>query len=83
MKNEAFLHHIVKTVQSLCINTIEIDKGTSLGSNEIHIKRVKQGCQVSPTLFNIFIDEVIRQWQQILTKDLKIGNSSKYNPICR
>jgi hypothetical protein len=85
MKNEGFLDHIVKTVQSLYINTtIETNKGTSLGSKEIYINQgVKQGCPVSRTLFNIFINEVIRQWQQVLTEDLKIGNSFKYNPICR
>jgi hypothetical protein len=30
---------------------------------------------MSPTLFNIFIDEVIRQWQDVLIKDFKIGNT--------
>jgi hypothetical protein len=30
---------------------------------------VKQGCPMSPTLFNIFIDEVIRHWQDVLIKD--------------
>jgi hypothetical protein len=30
---------------------------------------------MSPTLVNIFIDEVIRQWQDVLIKDFKIGNA--------
>jgi hypothetical protein len=30
---------------------------------------------MSPTLFNTFIDEVFRQWQDILIKDFKIGNT--------
>jgi hypothetical protein len=30
---------------------------------------------MSPTLFNIFIDEVIRQWQDVLTIDFKIGST--------
>jgi hypothetical protein len=30
---------------------------------------------VSPTLFNIFTDEVIRQWQDVLIIDFKIGNT--------
>jgi polyphosphate kinase len=30
---------------------------------------------MSPKLFNIFIDEVIRQWQDVLFKDFKIGNT--------
>jgi hypothetical protein len=39
---------------------------------------VKQGFPMSPTLFKIFIDEVIRQWQDILIKDFKdfeVGNT--------
>jgi sorting nexin-29 len=64
MKNKGFPDHIVKTVQSLRINTrIKIDKGTSVSNEEIHINQgVKQECPMSPTLFNTFIDEVIRQW---------------------
>jgi hypothetical protein len=47
-----------------------------LENKEIHINQgVKQGCPTSPTLFNIFIDEVIRQWQDVLTKDFTIGNT--------
>jgi hypothetical protein len=43
---------------------------------EIHINQgVKQGCPMSPTLFNIFIDEVIIQWQDVLIKVFKIGNT--------
>jgi hypothetical protein len=65
MKNKGFPDHIAKTVQSLYINTrTKIDKGTSVSSKEIHINQgVKQGCSTSPTSFNIFINEVIRQWQ--------------------
>jgi hypothetical protein len=51
MKNKGFPDHIVKTVQSLYINTrIKIDKGTSVSNKEIHINRgVKQGCPISQT----------------------------------
>jgi hypothetical protein len=59
-------------VQSLYItrNTrLETNTETSVGNKEIHINhRVKQGCPTSPTLFNTFIDEVIRQWQDVLTR---------------
>jgi hypothetical protein len=30
---------------------------------------------MSPTLFNILIDEVIRQWQDVLIKEFKICNT--------
>jgi hypothetical protein len=67
MKNKGFPEHIVKTVQSLYINTrIKIDKRTSVSNKEIHINQgVKQGFPMSPTLFNTFIDKVIRQWQDV------------------
>jgi hypothetical protein len=46
------------------------------GNKEIRINQgVKQGCPVSTTLYNIFIDEVIRQWQDVLIKDFKIVNT--------
>jgi hypothetical protein len=84
MKNKGFPGHIVKTVLSLYINTrIKIDKGTSVSNKEIHINQgVKQGCPMSPTLFNIFIDKVIRQGQDVLVKDFKIGNTVLNNFIC-
>jgi hypothetical protein len=77
MKNKGFPDHTVKTVQSLYINTRKkIDKGTSVSSKEIHINQgVKQGFRMSPTLFNIFIDEVIRQWQDVSIKYFKRGNT--------
>jgi hypothetical protein len=52
------------------------DKGTPVSNKEIHINQgLKKGCPVSPTLFHIFIDEIIRQWQDVLIKDFKIGNT--------
>jgi hypothetical protein len=77
VKNKGFPDHIIKTVQSLYIDKrIKTDKGTSVSSKEIHINQgVKHGCPMSPTLVNIFIDKVIRQWQDVLIKDFKTGNT--------
>jgi hypothetical protein len=73
MNNNGFPDHIGRTVQSLYVNTrIKIDKGPSVSNREIHINQgEKQGCPLSPTVVNIFIDDVIRQWQDVLIKDLK------------
>jgi hypothetical protein len=84
MKNKELPDQTVKTVQNLKINTrIKTDKGTSVGHKEIHINQgVDQGCPMSPILLNMFNDEVIRQWQDLSTKNFKIVNTV-YNPICR
>jgi len=53
-------------------NTIRInaDNGISEDSRVI-TQRVGQGCPLSPVLFNLYVDEVIRKW-------LKKLKTSKY-----
>jgi hypothetical protein len=74
VKNKGFPDHIVESVQSLYINTrIKTEKGTLVGNKEIHINQgVIQGCPMSPKLFNVFTDDVIRQWQDVLPKTSKL-----------
>jgi hypothetical protein len=48
----------------------------SVSNKEIQInERVKQGWPLSPTLSDIFIGAVIRQWLDALTKKFKIHNT--------
>jgi hypothetical protein len=72
-KNKGFADHIVKTVQILYINTrMKTDKINI----HIHINQgVIQECPMSPKLFNVSIDDVIRQWHDILITDFKTGNT--------
>jgi hypothetical protein len=64
-----FVDHTVKTVQSLYINiTIKTGKETTVGNKEIRInQRVKQGCPISPTSFNIlwYIDLLLGKGLEI------------------
>jgi hypothetical protein len=77
MKNKGFPEHTVKTVRSLYVNTrIKMGKGNSVSNKEIYVSQgVKQGCPMVPLLFNIFIDKVIIQLQDVLTQGFKVSDT--------
>jgi len=42
---------------------------------------MRQGCPLSPTLFNIHMNEVMVEWKQIFTKGITLSNSTKINTV--
>lgn len=75
MYKRGFPDHLIKVIQSLYFGT-QIKIRTDYTSNK-QIKTnqgVKQGCPLSPALFSIYIDNVIRQWQEQLNTHFKIDD---------
>lgn len=67
--------HLITTIQCLYKNTtikIKLNKGITNEIREI-TRGVRQGCPLSPTLFNFYIDEVTRQWQINLKSNFNIN----------
>jgi hypothetical protein len=66
--------HLIKLVQSLYKNTsISIDNRSNSSTYEIINQGVRQGCHMSPSLFNIYIDAAMDEWQSKLRTNFRLG----------
>lgn len=68
--------HLIYAIKSMYGNTkIKIKMNNIISSESKIINQgVKQGCPMSPTLFNIYINNVIKTWEAELTTHFKIDN---------
>jgi sorting nexin-29 len=66
LNSKGIPQHLIRAIKSLCVNTkINISMRNKTSANYRETKQgVKQGCPVSPILFNLYIDEVTREWQK-------------------
>lgn len=71
---------LVNTIKSLYFNSISVVKIGEQTSAEIRVnKGLKQGCCISPTLFNIYIAEALSNWKRkCCNMGIQIGDSKLY-----
>lgn len=80
MYKNGYPKHLVETVKSLYKNTRIIINAGTLKSEPIKINQgVRQGCSLSPTLFCIYIDDLINKWKNEVTPGIFITRNKYVN----
>ena len=82
MMDNKIPNYLLNTIKYIYRNTkirIKFNDGIS---EPIHInKAVRQGCGLSPVLFNIYINKIIQKFQTVIKKGIQINNRKLVNTI--
>ena len=76
MDRRGYPQHLINSVKILYKSTsVVLDLNGRLSGDIPINKGVRQGCCVSPTLFNIYIDDMLRAWKSRVTSGIQLNKS--------
>lgn len=80
MEKQGYPAHIVNVMKTMYEGSKIIINTGRKKTEEIPInKGVRQGCPISPTLFNIYINDIIQKWKLIIKKGICITENDYLN----
>ena len=66
IKRQKILSLLLRSITEIySVNKIKVKINNQLSEEHTINYRVRQGCPLSPTLFNVYINETIREWKQV------------------
>jgi hypothetical protein len=81
LERRGYPKHFVNAIQSLYQNT-KIMLNVNMNKREEIIKQgVRQDCSLSPGLFNIYIDDLIRKWKERIKTGIKLKQRQHINTL--
>ena len=82
MTDAGYPTHLIRAIQSLYVNTnVVLDLNGNLTDNIPTNKGVRQGCCLSPTLFNIYINKIIQNWKSRFNRGIQLDRNTLLNSI--
>jgi retron-type reverse transcriptase len=82
MQQRGYPIHLIQTIQSLYDETKVIIQSGDQITEEIETNQgVKQGCSLSPILFNIYTDDMIRRWKAEIKTGIKLNDRICLNTV--
>lgn len=82
LKERGYPLHLVNVIKSLYNKTqIVINTGKDRLDEMIINQGVRQGCSLSPTLFNIYVDHIFRKWKCRVALGIKLTNDEYLNAL--
>jgi hypothetical protein len=82
MMDNKIPNYLLNTIKCIYRNTkirIKFNDGIS---EPIHVnKGVRQGCGLSPVLFNIYFNEIIQEFKKVIKKGIELNNRKLVNTI--
>ena len=76
-------YHLIEVIKSLHTNSsVQIDTGRKILEKICINQGVRQGCNLSPAPFNIYIDDLLRNWKHKVDAGIVLKRNLYLNTLC-